>query len=151
MSATQGGIGPAHAPLSHAGVRRFLDLGIRLTFPPHDGGRVARAIGEILDANTQVSARLAGLGSAGPNATLTLSITLGSLDDVSAGTPSVRGVVTCLRDLVARCGPWCPALCELPDPRSEEAQAAMAALAGPPHTESMGIMSALDVFASSVH
>lgn len=106
------------------GLQRHVDIGLRLAPQRQYAPDASKALAAILDAHPEVSVRLAGVGIDGSRVHLTVAVTLGTLDDVKAASPSARTAVIVLQEIVERLAAYEPCLVELPDPSSPEARLA---------------------------
>ena len=110
--------------LGLVGIERHVDIGLRLAPQREHAAAAAKGMAALLDAEPGVPVRLAGLGSDGSRVHLTFAISLGSLDDIKAASPTARAAVLLLQRIVETFAAYDPCLVELPDPQSPEAKRA---------------------------
>jgi hypothetical protein len=114
----------------YAGLRRTVEIGIRLAPTVASAVPAAKAIASYLDADPSVPVRLAGLSRDGSRVHLTLAISLGTIDDVKVAAPQSRAAVVMIGAIVERLCSYDPALVTLPHPSSPEARLASAVVRG---------------------
>ncbi|MBK9740431.1 MAG: hypothetical protein IPO93_13175 [Actinobacteria bacterium] len=114
----------------YAGLRRTVEIGIRLA--PTVAGAVpaAKSVASYLDADPSVPVRLAGISRDGSRVHLTLAINLGTVDDVKVAAPQSRAAVLMIASIVERLSAYDPSLVTLPHPSSPEARLASAVVRG---------------------
>ena len=114
-----------------AGLRRELEVGLRVA--PTAAGTVsaAKAIASYLDAAPAVPVRLAGIGREGSRVHFILAVCLGSIDEIKVGDPRSRAAVILIQQIVDGLAAYDPAFVTLPDPMSCEARLAARVMARP--------------------
>ncbi len=108
----------------YAGMRRDLEIGVRLAPTRATAPAAAKALGAFLDSEPDVPVRLAGLAADDSRVLITVAITLGSIDDIKVATPSTRTALTLIQRIVDELAVFDPAFATLPQPRSAEARLA---------------------------
>jgi len=108
----------------YAGFRRELEIGICLAPSAASSVAAAKSLAALLDAESVVPVRLAGLGLQGGRVRLTLAVNLGAVDDIKAAGDASRAAIHLLQRIVDDLAAYEPAFTRLPDPASAEAQLA---------------------------
>jgi hypothetical protein len=108
----------------YAGLRRELEVGLRLAPTVASAASAAKSVAAILDAGPAVPVRLAGLSLEGSRVHITIGVILGSVDAIKTAEPEARAAVALLARIVADLAPYDPAFVTLPHPTSFEAAAA---------------------------
>ena len=107
-----------------AGLRRELEVGLRVA--PTAAGTVAaaKALASYLDAAPGVPVRLAGIGREGSRVHFIIAVCLGSIDEIKVGDPRSRAAVVMIQQMVDGLAAYDPAFVTLPEPLSCEASLA---------------------------
>lgn len=109
---------------AYAGLRRELEVGLRLA-PTHAGAAsAAKALAAFLDDEPTVAVRLAGLASDASRVLITVAVTLGTIDDIKVAGGDSRAAVLLLQRIVDDLSAYDPAFVTLPDRSSNEARLA---------------------------
>jgi hypothetical protein len=108
----------------YAGLRRELEIGLRLAPTRAAAASAAKAVAALLDDEPVVPVRLAGLTEEGTRIHITLAVNLGTVDAIKTAEPEARAAVALLARIVADLAAYDPALVTLPHPTSFEAAAA---------------------------
>jgi hypothetical protein len=119
-----------------AGLRRELEVGLRIAPTLSTAASAAKALAAFLDTEPAVPVRLAGLGSDDTRVLFTLAIGMGTIDEIKVAGPSSRAAVLLIQRIIDALSSYDPAFVALPDPTSAEARLAAAAtveLAGRGH------------------
>jgi hypothetical protein len=106
------------------GLRREIDIGLRLAPSQPSAVAAFRALAAYLDADPRVAVRLAGLSMEGPRVLLTVAITLGTVEEVKVAAPRTRAALSLLQRIVDDLAAYDPCLATLPARDSAEARAA---------------------------
>ena len=117
--------------LDLGGMRRSLEIGLRIAPSTGSAHAAAKGLSAILDMHRQTPIRLAGLGSSGSRVHITLAVGMGTVEDVREGAPSARSALAALQAIVDHCSPYDPAFVALPARDSLEARIAEALAAMP--------------------
>lgn len=107
-----------------AGLRRELELGLRLAPTRAGSAAAAKALAAFLDEDPQVPVRLAGLTADSSRVLITIAVTLGSVDDIKVAGAASRAGVLLIQRIVDELAAYDPAFVTLPDPSSTEARMA---------------------------
>jgi hypothetical protein len=110
----------------YAGLRRTVEVGVRLAPTSASAVPAAKAVASYLDSDPQVPVRLAGISREGSRVHLTLAIGLGTVDDVKVAAAHSRAAVLMIKTIVDNLAAYDPALVTLPHPSSPEARLAAA-------------------------
>lgn len=104
-----------------AGIERSLEIGLRLAPLQRLAGEAARALVAIIAASPTVPVRLAGLDFTHSRMHLTITIDLGSLDDIKVAADRSCAAVALIQAIVDSLAAHEPCLVEIPHPDSGEA------------------------------
>ena len=107
-----------------SGLRRELEVGIRLAPTRATAPAAAKALAAFLDAEPTVPVRLAGLAADDSRVLLTLAITLGTVDDIKTAGAASRAAVLLVQRIVDALAAYDPAFTALPEPSSAQARLA---------------------------
>ncbi len=97
-----------------AGLRRQFEVTIRFAPMRASAAVAAKSIASVLDSHPQVPVRLFDVTTEGSRVHVTLSVCLGTVDDVKAATPSSRRALTLLQDLIDSFAAYDPAFVYVP-------------------------------------
>jgi hypothetical protein len=120
----------AHAD-AFAGLRRELEIGLRLAPTRASAPAAAKALAAYLDAEPSVPVRLAGLAVDDSRVLITVAVVLGEIDDIKVAGGHSRAAVRLLQRLIDELVAYDPAFATLPAPTSAEARLAAHAVAHP--------------------
>ena len=87
-----------------------------------------------LDDHPFTPVRLAGLAVHGSRVTITVAVSLGTVDDLKAGAINSREALAAIQDLIDHLGAYDPAITALPDPSTAEAELAHVVRTSREHT-----------------
>lgn len=104
-----------------AGLERVVEVGLRVAPTIACAAAAAGVISQVLDSAHEAPVRIVGLGAEGNRVIVTLAITVGTTDEISAGAPAARLAVGMVARLVDCLGAYDPAFTALPDPESFDA------------------------------
>ena len=125
---------PIGAHDTYAGLRRELEIGLRLAPTRATAAVAAKSLAAILDAEPSVPVRLAGLAVDDSRVLITIAVTLGEISDIKVAGGHSRAAVLLLQRIVDQIEAYDPAFAALPEPSSAEARLAAHVLASPEHT-----------------
>lgn len=129
---------PARTPVgpedTYAGLRRELEIGLRLAPTRATAAAAAKSLAALLDTEPSVPVRLAGLAVDDSRVLITVAVTLGEVSDIKVAGGSSRTAVLLLQRIVDTLAAYDPAFATLPVPSSPEARLAAHVLARPEHT-----------------
>jgi len=108
----------------YAGLRRELEIGLRIAPTLASAIPAAKSVASYLDADTQVAVRLVGMTRDGSRLIMTLGICLGTIGEIKAAEPASRAAVLLIQNLVDGLAAYDPAFVTLPDPSSPAARIA---------------------------
>ena len=106
------------------GLRRELEVAIRLAPTRASAPAAAKALAAFLDAEPDVPVRLAGLAADDAHVLLTVAVVLGSVDDIKTAGAPARAAVLLVQRIVDALAAYDPAFATLPEPSSAEARLA---------------------------
>ena len=127
----------ARTPMGHdtyEGLRRELEVGLRLAPTRASAAVAAKSLAALLDAEPTVPVRLAGLAVDDSRVLITVAVTLGEVSDIKVAGGHSRAAVLLLQRIVDALAAYDPAFATLPAPTSSEARLAAHVLAHPEHT-----------------
>jgi len=126
----------ADAPqrLADAGLRKTFEVGIALAPCGQAATVAAKALAAFLDEHPSTPVRLAGLAVHGSRVTITVAVSLGTVDDLKAGAMNSRQALAAIQDLIDHLGAYDPAITALPDPSTAEAELAHVGRTSRQHT-----------------
>lgn len=116
---------------TYAGLRREIDVAVRLAPTRSTAPAAAKALAAFLDAEPGVPVRLVGLAADDSRVIITLAVGLGTIDDVKVAGPASRAAVLLLQRIVDELAAYDPAFATLPEPSSPEARLAAHVVAHP--------------------
>jgi hypothetical protein len=119
---------------SYAGLRRELEIGLRLAPTRASAAVAAKSLAALLDADPTVPVRLAGLAVDDSRVLITVAVTLGEISDIKVAGGTSRAAVLLLQRIVDDLAVYDPAFAALPAPSSPEARLAAHVVARPEHT-----------------
>lgn len=119
---------------TYAGLRRDLEIGLRLAPTRSAAAVAAKSLAAFLDAEPTVPVRLAGLSVDDSRVLLTIAVTLGDISDIKVAGGHSRAAVLLLQRIVDELSAYDPAFATVPDPSSAEARLAAQVLTRPEHT-----------------
>ena len=124
----------AQRRLADAGLRRTFEVGVSLSPHGQSAAVAAKALAAFLDQHLSTPVRLAGLGVYGSRVTITLAVSLGTVDDLKAGAKNSREALAAIQDLIDHLSAYDPAITTLPDPSTAEAELALVVQTSRQHT-----------------
>ena len=124
----------AQRRIADAGLRRTLEVGVSLSPHGQAAAVAAKALSAFLDQHLSTPVRLAGLGVYGSRVTITLAVSLGTVDDLKAGAKNSREALAAIQDLIDHLRAYDPAITTLPDPSTAEAELALVVQTSRQHT-----------------
>ncbi|MDD2857408.1 MAG: hypothetical protein PHU75_01915 [Candidatus Nanopelagicales bacterium] len=107
-----------------AGIERSLEIGLRLAPVLRVAHDAATALAALLAESPAIPVRLAGLDFTQTRMHLTITIDLGSLDDIKVAAERSCAAVALIASIVDRLAAHEPCLVEIPHPDSSEAMRA---------------------------
>ena len=120
--------------LADAGLRKTFEVGIALAPCGQAATVAAKALAAFLDDHPSTPVRLAGLAVHGSRVTITVAVSLGTVDDLKAGAKNSREALAAIQDLIDHLGAYDPAITALPDPSTAEAELAHVVRTSREHT-----------------
>ena len=108
----------------YAGLRRELEIGVRLAPTSASAVPAAKALAAFLDEEPMVPVRLAGLTRDSSRVLITIAVNLGAIDDIKVAGPGSRAGVLLLQRIIDDLAGYDPAFVTLPEPSSTEARMA---------------------------
>jgi hypothetical protein len=96
------------------GMRRELEIGLRIAPTRASAPAAAKAIACYLDAEPVVPVRLVELAQEGSRIHITLAVTLGAIDAIKVADPSARAAVGLIQRIVDDLAAYDPAFVTLP-------------------------------------
>ncbi len=111
---------PAPRIDEYAGLRRELEIGLRVAPTLASAVPAAKAVAGFLDETPGVAVRLAGLSCDDSRVHITLAICLGSIDGIKAADPAARAAVQLIGRIVESLAAYDPAFVTLPQASSIE-------------------------------
>ncbi len=120
--------------LADAGLRKTFEVGIALAPCGQAATVAAKALAAFLDDHPSTPVRLAGLAVHGSRVTITVAVSLGTVDDLKAGAINSREALAAIQDLIDHLGAYDPAITALPDPSTAEAELAHVVRTSREHT-----------------
>ena len=120
--------------LADAGLRKTFEVGIALAPCGQAATVAAKALAAFLDEHPSTPVRLAGLAVHGSRVTITVAVSLGTVDDLKAGAMNSRAALAAIQDLIDHLGAYDPAITALPDPSTAEAELAHVVRTSREHT-----------------
>lgn len=100
----------------YAGLRRQFEVTVRFAPMRACAAVAAKSIASVLDAHPRVPVRLFEITTEGSRVHVTLSVALGTVDDVKAATQSSRRALSLLQELIDTFAACDPAFVHVPDP-----------------------------------
>lgn len=97
-----------------AGLRRQFDVGLRFAPTRARAAIAARSVSAVLDEHPQVAVRLVDVTAEGSRVHFTVSVCLGTIDEVKTAAPASRLALALLQQLVDRFAAYDPAFVQLP-------------------------------------
>lgn len=97
-----------------AGLRRVLDVGIRIAPLRAHSAAAAKSLASIIDEFDGVGVRLIGVEAHGSRTHITAAVCLGSIDDIKAAEPCSRQAVLLLQRIVDSLSAHDPAFVQIP-------------------------------------
>ena len=128
------GADTAQRRLADAGLRRTFEVGVCLNPHGRAAAVAAKALAAFLDQHLSTAVRLAGLGVHGSRVTITLAVSLGTVDDLKVGAQNSREALAAIQDLIDHLSAYDPAITTLPDPSTAEAELALVVQTSRQHT-----------------
>jgi len=119
---------------TYAGLRRDLEIGLRLAPTRATAAVAAKSLAAFLDAEPTVPVRLAGLSVDDSRVLITIAVTLGEISDIKVAGGHSRAAVLLLQRVVDGLAAYDPAFATVPAPTSAEARLAAHVLTRPEHT-----------------
>ncbi|MBI1350186.1 MAG: hypothetical protein GC156_03620 [Actinomycetales bacterium] len=116
---------------TYAGLRRVLDVGVRIAPTRQTATAAAKALSAFLDAEPAVPVRIAGLAADDSRVLITLAVTMGDIDDIKVAAPEARAALELIQRIVDELACYDPAFATLPRPSSAEARLAAHVMAHP--------------------
>ena len=129
-----GGDAAAAQGLADAGLRKTFEVGIALAPCGQAATVAAKALAAFLDEHPSTPVRLAGLAVHGSRVTITVAVSLGTVDDLKAGAMNSRQALAAIQDLIDHLSAYDPAITALPDPSTAEAELAHVVRTSREHT-----------------
>jgi hypothetical protein len=123
----------------YVGLRRELEIGLRLAPTRASAAPAAKAISSYLDADDHVAVRLAGLSATDSRVYITLAICLGTVDEIKAADPTSRSAVHLISRVVEQLACYDPSFVTVPGAGSAESRLALHVLARTARGESTGL------------
>jgi hypothetical protein len=120
--------------LADAGLRKTFEVGIALAPCGPAATVAAKALAAFLDEHRSTPVRLVGLAVHGSRVTITVAVSLGTVDDLKAGSANSRAALAAIQDLIDHLGAYDPAITALPDPNTAEAELAHVVRTSREHT-----------------
>lgn len=114
-----------------SGMRRELEVGLRLAPTAVAAPAAAKSLAAYLDSEPDVPVRLAGLSVDSSRVLMTIAVTLGTIDDIKVAGDTSRAAVCLLQRIVDDLSACDPAFVAVPDPMSAEARLAAQVTAHP--------------------
>ena len=108
---------------TYAGLRRVLEIGIRLAPTRATAVAASKSLAAFLDA-APVPVRLAGLAADDSRVLITLAVALGDVDDIKVAAPESRAALGLIQRIVDDLAAYDPAFATLPAPSTAEARLA---------------------------
>ncbi len=108
----------------YAGLRRELEIGVRLAPTRASAAPAAKALAAFLDEQPGVPVRLAAIATDESRVLITVAVTLGTVDDIKTAAPDARAAVRLLQRIVDDLAGYDPAFVTLPSPAAAEARLA---------------------------
>jgi hypothetical protein len=105
----------------YAGLRRELEIGLRIAPTVASAIPAAKAVASFLDESPAVTVRLAGLTCEDSRVLITVAICLGSIDEIKSADPVARSAVQLIGRIVRSLSAYDPAFVTLPQSSSIEA------------------------------
>ena len=124
----------AQRRLADAGLRRTFEVGVCLNPHGQAAAVAAKALAAFLDQHLSTPVRLAGLGVHGSRVTITLAVSLGTVDDLKVRAQNSREALAAIQDLIDHLSAYDPAITTLPDPSTAEAELALVVQTSRQHT-----------------
>ena len=108
---------------AYAGLRRVLEVGIRLAPTRPTAVAASKALAAFLDS-AGVPVRIAGLAADDSRVLITIAVSLGAVDDIKTAAPESRAALALVQRIVDELAGYDPAFATLPQPSSAEARLA---------------------------
>ena len=128
------GADTAQRRLADAGLRRTFEVGVCLNPHGQAAAVATKALAAFLDQHLSTPVRLAGLGVHGSRVTITLAVSLGTVDDLKVRAQNSREALAAIQDLIDHLSAYDPAITTLPDPSTAEAELALVVQTSRQHT-----------------
>jgi hypothetical protein len=109
---------------NYDGLRRELEIGLRIAPSRATAGAVAGIIANYLDADTHVAVRLAGLANDSSRVLITLAVCLGTVDEIKTSDATSKSALALIQRIVDHLSACDPAFVSLPDKSSAESRLA---------------------------
>jgi hypothetical protein len=109
---------------TYAGLRRELEVGLRIAPTRASAIPAAKAVASYLDADPRVAVRLVGLSRDDSRVLITVAVNLGTIDEIKSAHATSRAALALIQTLVDHLAAYDPAFVTLPHPASPEASLA---------------------------
>ena len=133
---------------AYAGLRRELEIGLRIAPTLARAIPAAKAVAGFLDETPAVAVRLAGLSVEDSRVLITLAVCLGSIDEIKTADPTARAAVQLIGRIVDSLAAYDPAFVTLPQTTSIESALAEHVTARACRTES-AVLAAVGLLAAA--
>ena len=108
----------------YAGLRRELEIGLRIAPTRESAVAAAKAMASYLDDDPCVAVRLAGIASDSSRVTFTLAICLGTIEEIKVADATSRMALEFIQRIVDALSAYDPSFVTLPHSASAEARLA---------------------------
>ena len=106
------------------GLERIVELGLAISSTECAATRAANDISNVLQKHPTTPVRIAAVGRSTSRVSVTLAVTLGTIESIKLGSPEVDEAMALLKQLVDDLATYDPAFTTLPDPESFDARIA---------------------------
>ena len=110
--------------LRSLGLERIVELGLAISSTESAATRAANDISNVLEDHPTTSVRIAAVGRSTSRVSVTLAVTLGTIEAIKLGSPEVDEAMALLKQLVDDLATYDPAFTTLPDQDSFDARIA---------------------------
>lgn len=113
-----------HIVSEYAGLRRELEIGLRIAATRESAVAAAKSMASYLDDDPSVAVRLAGVSSDASRVTFTLAICLGTVEEIKAADATSLAALSLIQRIVDSLTAYDPSFVSLPQAASPEARLA---------------------------
>lgn len=110
--------------LRELGLERIVELGLAISPTESAAVRAANDIASVLEEHPRTPVRIAAVGRSASRVSVTLAVTLGTVEAIREGATEVADAMSLLQQLVDDLATYDPAFTALPDSESIDAQIA---------------------------